>query len=131
MLSLRTFVLFLSTLTLAACASLVAPKTFIEQVGYAEATAQGLLQTVGDLTCTAGLDSAGVCLEPGKPLKPEQAVEAIRTISRARDGLKAAVRLPESGGECFGATRTPSECLRAVQSVLLEVERYLAAQGRK
>jgi hypothetical protein len=120
----------LAALALAGCVT-PAPKSFIEEVALAEAGAEAALQTIGDLTCTQGADANGACLAPGKPLQPAQAIDLIGKVAKVRQALKASVRLPESGGECLGASRTGRDCLMAAQQVLLEVETYLAQQGRK
>lgn len=124
---MKHLLLALSCIVVAACA-IVAPKTFTEQVAYAEASAQAALKTVGDLTCTKGYDRNKVCVEPGKPLSPEQALQQLNLLGDVRMALKASTQLPAKGGSCLGATRTPEDCLLAAQQILLQVETFLRTQ---
>lgn len=124
---MKTALSWIVVALLAGCA-IVAPKTFTEQVAYAEASAQASLKTVGDLTCTKGYDKNAVCLEPGKPLTPEKSLELINRLGDVRMALKASTQLPAKGGSCLGATRTPEDCLLAAQQILLQVETFLRTQ---
>lgn len=127
----RTIAIF-AVLFLVGCPTvpLQAPKTFIEQVAYAESSAQAFLKTIDDLICTKGYDVNKNCLEPGKPLSPSKAIELVNKISEMRTGLKTSVRLYPNSVECFKEVRTPQECLQASQMLLLELETYLTNQRR-
>jgi hypothetical protein len=133
-----TIIIIVLGLLATSCVTPAKPKSFIEELALAEAGAQASLQTIGDLTCTKGYDARDVCLEPGKPLKPQAALELLGQVSKLRSGLKAAAAAAAAAQgdgvgqavECLGATRTGRECLLAAQQVLLQLETYLANQGR-
>lgn len=101
------------------------PATFIEQVAYAEVSAQAALQTVDDLTCHKGYAPDGLCVDPGKPIKPAKAVELVGQIGKVRGALKASALMPEKGGDCLGQQRTPQDCLQTAQALLFSVETFL------
>lgn len=116
----------LAVLFLAGCISPPEkPATFTEQVAYAEVSAQAALQTIDDLTCHKGYAADGLCVDPGKPIKPAKAVELIEQLKKVRGALKASAFMPEKGGECLGEQRTPQACLQTAQSMLFQVETFL------
>lgn len=106
------------------------PRTFYEEVAYQEAKAQGMAKSVDQLTCHRGYDAKGLCLDPGKPLKPAQALAIQQKIAEVRRGMRVAVSLPDGAvGMCVGASRTAQQCLLAASQLLLEAELLLREYG--
>lgn len=127
----RFLTAFLAGLTLVACATLEPPKTFVEQLAYAEAGAQAALRTIGDLTCPR-YDATRQCVEPGKPLSAAQAKSLLDSVSKARTGLKTAAAMGPEGGKCLDQeVKSAEACLGLARTLLLELERQLRTyQGR-
>lgn len=121
-------VLFIAAL-LIGCTSVEAPQTLNEQIAYAEAGAQGAMKSIADLTCTQY--EGALCAVPNRPLAPADAKKYVQAISTARVGLKAAASMPASGGACLGDVQSPTDCLRAAQAILTEVENILLKATQK
>lgn len=124
---MRRVLALAAALLVAACVALEPPRTLAERIAYAESTAQAALSTLHQLTCMQF--AAGQCVEPGKPLLPSQALPVAERIGRARAALRTAAGLGAGGvGDCMGKPETAEACLRAVNAVLAEIERYLRAR---
>ena len=100
------------------------PQTFVEQLYYAEASAQSAEKSILDLTC--GVFKAGVCVEAAKPFSPTRGKEMLDRVSRARTGIKTAATLGPQGGKCLDkVVDSPQACLALAQLILTEVRALL------
>jgi hypothetical protein len=129
---LKTILIAIAASLLVSCGSTMPPpekpKTFVEEVAYWDAKAVAAVRTIGQLTCVKGYNSAGQCIEPGKPLNPHLSIELLEQVRNARMGLRTAVELPDGGGLCLGKTTTPAGCLAVATELLLKVELLLRNQ---
>jgi hypothetical protein len=100
------------------------PKTIPEQIEAASLFIGKLDDTLVSLTCTQF--QRGQCVEPGKPVMPEKALEIHGQLEDAHEAL-VAVKSFGAGqaGECLGKKRSQSACLAAISTLLLQVDRYL------
>lgn len=103
------------------------PKTIPEQVEAANLLVDKLSDGIVDVTCTKF--KAGQCVEPGKPLMPDDAIKAHESVQRAHAALMMTSGIPVNGvGECLGKQRSQIACLAAASALLTEVDRMLIAR---
>lgn len=103
------------------------PKTIPEQIEAANLLVDKLSDGIVEMTCTQF--KKGQCIEPGKPLMPDDALIANTSIQRAHAALMMVSGIPIKGvGECMGKQRTQSACLAAASALLTEVDRMLMAK---
>ena len=115
---------------LAACAGgqLNPAQTFTERVAYVEASAQGAIKTLADLTCTK-YTNAGVCAEAGRPLHPERSKGYLDALSKVRLATRASAST-NAVVQCLGQPSTPIACLSLATDMLSEVQRTIDAVKR-
>lgn len=100
------------------------PKSIPEQIEAASLLIEKLDDTLVALTCTQF--ERGRCVEPGKPVMPDKALDIHNQLEDAHEALVAVNSFgPRQAGECLGKKRTQSACLAAVSSALLAIDRYL------
>ena len=103
------------------------PRTLPEQIEAANLLVDKLSDGIVDMTCTQF--KKGQCVEPGKPLMPDDAIRAHESVGRAHAALMMTSGIPINGvGECMGKQRTQSACLSAASALLTEVDRMLIAK---
>lgn len=103
------------------------PRTMAEQIEAANLLVDKLSDGIVDMTCTQF--KKGQCVEPGKPLMPDDAIKAHADVERAHAALMVTGTIPLNGvGECIGKQRTQSACLMAASALLTEVDRMLIAR---
>lgn len=103
------------------------PKTIPEQVEAANLLVDKLSDGIVDMTCTQF--KKGQCVEPGKPLMPDDAIKSHASVARAHAALMVTGTIPLNGvGECMGKQRTQAACLAAASALLTEVDRMLIAK---
>jgi hypothetical protein len=98
---------------LAACAGLVAPKSFNDKLAYAYATHTTVLQ-------------AATVMVKGGTLTKEEGANVLSWADQARTALDLA-----RSGPVAGATRTPQELLQFASDILNKLSAYLAAKEKK
>lgn len=118
-------------LLLAGCAGMgptaQVPKTIPEQIEALNLLAEHVSDGIVDLTCTQF--KAGQCIEPGKPLMPDQAIAFHADLERAHGALLITGNIPINGvGECLGKARTQAQCLAAANALIIEIDRQLIAK---
>lgn len=116
---------------LAACAVMgpqaQLPKTIPEQIEAANLLVDKLSDGIVDVTCTEF--QKGQCIEPGKPLMPDDAIKAHESVQRAHAALMMVSGIPVNGvGECMGQQRTQAACLAAAGALLTQVDQMLIAK---
>lgn len=109
---------------LTSCTSPERPRTVLEQIEAAEITAQQVEASILNLTCTKF--HVKQCVEPGKVLMPDKAMELFTKAEEVRAALRTATTLgADNIGSCLGQTRTQAACLSAARALLLQLETYL------
>jgi hypothetical protein len=106
------------------------PKTIPEQIEAAALLMEHLSNAIVNVTCTKFAQKK--CIEPGKPLMPEKAVELHKLVEQADSTLQATKMIPIDGsGDCLGAYKSQAQCLAVVSNLLTQVDAYLISQGKK
>lgn len=104
------------------------PKNVMEQIEVSEIAAQELGVSIARLTCTK-FENA-VCVEPGKPLDPDEAFNHHATVQVIRSTLRTAAQI-DGIGECLGEMRTQAACMQAAQMLLAELDRIIFEAQRR
>lgn len=103
------------------------PKTIPEQIEAAALLGGKLSDGIVDMTCTQF--KKGQCVEPGKPLMPDDAIKAHTDLQRAQAALMMTSGIPIDGvGECMGQQRTQAACLAAASALLTKIDQMLIAK---